>query len=79
MKRSFEFSADTAVLANIGEPVIEAAHNAGFKDSEINDVQLAVDRACTNTIIHGLKEDPSRTFQLEIQWETGEIDILALH
>jgi anti-sigma regulatory factor (Ser/Thr protein kinase) len=77
MKRSFEFSADKAVLANIGELVVEAANKAGLKDSEINDVQLAVDEACTNTIIHGLKEDPSKTFQLEIRWETGEIEVFV--
>ncbi len=75
MRHSFEFPADTSVLANIGELVIDAAHNAGFTDSEINDVQLAVDEACTNTIIHGLNEEPSKTFQLEIHWETGEIEI----
>ena len=75
MRHSFEFPADTSVLADVGNILIDAARKAGFDDGEISDVQLAVDEACTNTIIHGLKEEPSKTFQLEIHWETGEIEI----
>jgi serine/threonine-protein kinase RsbW len=75
MKHSYEFPADTSVLAEIGNILVEAARKAGFDDGEIGDVQLAVDEACTNTIIHGLKEEPSKTFRLEIHWQKGEIAI----
>jgi len=75
MRLTFEFPADTAVLENIGKIMVDASRNAGFNDTEIGDIQLAVDEACTNTIIHGLKEDRSKTFQLVIQWKTGEIEI----
>jgi len=75
MRHSYEFPADTSVLAKIGNFIVDAARKAGFDDDEISDVQLAVDEACTNTIIHGLKGEPSETFQLEIHWETGELEI----
>ncbi|QTA91077.1 ATP-binding protein [Desulfonema magnum] len=73
---SFDFPADTRILAKIGNLAADAGRNAGFNDVGIGDIQLAIDEACTNTIIHGLKKDPSRTFQLIIQWKTDEIEIL---
>lgn len=76
MQQSFDFPADTAVLAKIGELATEAGRKAGFNDIEINDIQLVVVEVCTNTITHGLKNDPTRTFQLIIQWSVGEIEIL---
>ncbi|MBN2466618.1 MAG: ATP-binding protein [Deltaproteobacteria bacterium] len=75
MQQSFEFPADTAVLAKIGEATVAAGRSAGFTESEIGDIQLAVDEACTNTIMHGLKEDPSRTFQVVLRWASGEVEI----
>lgn len=76
MRLSFDFPADTAVLAKIGELTAETSRCAGFNDREINDIQLAVDEACTNTIIHGLNQDPANRFQLIFQWRKGEIEIL---
>jgi serine/threonine-protein kinase RsbW len=75
MRQSFDFPADTSVLAKIGELAIRAGRAAGFNEFEINDINLAVAEVCTNTITHGLKNDPTRTFQLVIQWNTGEIEI----
>lgn len=75
MRQSFEFPADTSVLAEIGELVAEAAYKAGFNDGEIGDIQLAVDEACTNSIKHGLKEDPALTFRVAIRWAPEEIEI----
>ncbi|MDM8525431.1 ATP-binding protein [Desulfococcaceae bacterium HSG8] len=73
---SFNFPADTRTLPEIGKLAADAGGSAGFDDVEISDIQLAVDEACTNTITHGLKKDPTRSFQLAIQWKTGEIEIL---
>lgn len=75
MRQSFDFPADTSVLAKIGELATRAGRAAGFNEFEINDINLAVSEVCTNTITHGLKNDPTRTFQLVIQWNTGEIEI----
>ena len=75
MQQSYDFPADTAVLEKIGKLAIDAGSNAGFNDIEIGDIQLAIDEVCTNTIIHGLKNDQNRTFQMVIQWNPGEIEI----
>ncbi len=76
MQLSFEFPADTAILEKIGEIMSDAGRGAGFSESEIYEIQLAVDEACTNTITHGLKKDPARTFQLIISWKKDEIEII---
>ena len=76
MNKTYDFPADTAVLEEIGKLVTDAGSKAGFNDIEIGDIQLALDEVCTNTIIHGLKNDPSRMFQMVIQWDPGEIEIL---
>jgi len=75
MKQTYDFPADTSVLEKIGKLATDAGSNAGFDDIEIGDIQLALDEVCTNTIIHGLKNDPSRTFQMVLQWDPGEIEI----
>lgn len=74
---SFDFPANTTNLAKIGDLASHAGHRVGFNDADIGDIQLAIDEVCTNTIIHGLKRDPNRTFQLIIQWGAGEIEIIV--
>ncbi len=74
---SFDFPANTENLSKIGELSAHAGHSAGFNEPEIGDIQLAIDEVCTNTIVHGLKRDPTCTFQLIIQWKEGEIEILV--
>ncbi len=73
---SFDFPASTVNLAKIGELAAHAGQKAGFSNVNIGDIQVAIDEACTNTIIHGLEKDPTRMFQLIIQWDAGKIEIL---
>ena len=75
MKQIYDFPADTVVLEKIGKLVTDAGGGAGFDEIEIGDIQLALDEVCTNTIIHGLKNDPAKTFQMVLQWEPGAIEI----
>lgn len=75
MKQTYDFPADTVVLEKIGKLVTDAGGSAGFDEIEIGDIQLALDEVCTNTIIHGLKNNPSKTFQMVLQWEPGAIEI----
>lgn len=51
-------------LKDIGEFVVDCARTAGFDDSDIYAIQLAVDEAATNIIEHAYKG-----------MEPGEIDI----
>ncbi len=75
MKQTYDFPADTVVLEKIGKLVTDAGGSAGFDEIEIGDIQLALDEVCTNTIIHGLKNDPAKTFQMVLQWDPGAIEI----
>ncbi len=74
MFASYDFPADTAVLSKIGELVVEAGKQAGFRELEIDYIQIAVIEVCTNTIIHGLNRDPKQSFRLEIEQRPGEIE-----
>lgn len=76
MQFSFDFPADTGILTEVGEVAAEAGLMAGFDVGEIGDIQLALDEACTNTIVHGLKKDPDKTFRIEINCNIGEMEIL---
>ncbi len=76
MRLNLEFPADTCVLKEIGTQIKQAGSEAGFTASEINDILLAVDEACTNTIRHGLKENPKQSFQLQILAQKNQIEIL---
>ncbi len=76
MQYSFDFPADPGILSQVGEVAAKAGRKAGFDVGEIGDIQLALDEACTNTIVHGLKKDPDKTFRLEINCSIGEMEIL---
>ncbi len=75
MMLTFTFPVESTTLARIGEVVRETGIKAGFNEEEIGDIQLAVDEACTNTILHGLKSDPNRNFELAVEWQRHEIVI----
>ncbi len=76
MRLTFDFPAKTTVLEKIGDIAARAGREVGFDEKDIGDIQLAVDEACTNTIIHGLKKDPTRSFQLVIQSGADMIEIM---
>jgi len=75
-QQSLVIPADTTCLAQIGKLLEKVAQKAGFNEMEIGDVLLAVDEACTNTIKHSLKSDPTRKFQMDINCQTGNIEII---
>ncbi len=71
----WEFAADTAVLAEISQKVADYAARAGMSEETAGEIQLAVDEACTNTIKHGLGEDPAQRFELELTARPGELTV----
>ncbi len=75
MKKSYQFPADTTTLADIGQLVEDACQRAGLDDAARGDVQLAVDEACTNAIVHGLEQDTAKSFRLTIEDHPGEIHV----
>ena len=75
MQLSYDFPADTSVLEKIGKLVTQIGQKAGFNDVEISDLQLVLIEVCTNAIVHGLKNDSGKNFQVIFDWETGKIEI----
>lgn len=53
--REFEICVSSALqnLSHIGDFVSERARLSGMDESQVFDVQMAVDEACTNTMQHG--------------------------
>lgn len=45
-------------LENIGDFIRESLPPGSFTDDMLNDLQLAVDEACTNVIVHGYQGTP---------------------
>ncbi len=73
MTKTYQFPADTAILADIGQLVAEASDRVGLDDTAASDVQVAVDEACTNTIVHGLEKDPSKSFSLTVEEQEDQL------
>lgn len=59
--------ASTEHLGRIRAEVGRLATLFGFSDVEIQDIQLAVDEACTNVIKHAYRYDASRTFNVSME------------
>ncbi|MEX2639547.1 MAG: ATP-binding protein [Balneolales bacterium] len=58
--------ASTEHLSRVRKFVADLAHNTGFSDSDIEDIRLAVDEACTNVIKHAYKSDSTKTIQVKV-------------
>ncbi len=51
-------TSELANLANIGSFVSERARLSGMSEKQVFQVQMAVDEACTNAIVHAYQGDP---------------------
>ena len=76
MQQVFNFPAETSILEKIGNIAADLGSKIGFSEIEIGDLQLALDEVCSNTIIHGLKQNPALNFKMVINLQADEIEIL---
>jgi len=67
------FSGRYENLEKISELVVQAASAAGFDDSTVYQVQLAVDEACTNIIEHAYGGENQGSIRLEIEETPAEL------
>lgn len=67
---SITIPASTEHLALIRAEVGKRAAAFGFSEIEIQDIQLAVDEACTNVIKHSYGYDESKNFSVKVS-KTG--------
>lgn len=54
--------ADNEILEIVAKVVSKMARIAGFGDEDIFNIELAVDEACTNVIMHAYEKDSSKNF-----------------
>lgn len=60
MKFHLNTPSQTENLELIRNFVSKIAEKAGFEETKINDIELAVDEACTNVVKHAYDEDSKR-------------------
>lgn len=72
---SLSVPSSTRNLALIREFVSQVAAQAGFDDSELIKLELAVDEACTNVIRHAYGHDTSREVTIKAIFDEEELRI----
>ncbi len=76
MREVITLPAERRVLSRIAHLIDRYASFLNFNASELHDVQVAAAEACTNAIVHGLHEDPSRTFEFTIEAASDTLTIV---
>jgi len=51
------------------------AKEHGFTNSQVNDIRLAVDEACTNVIKHAYSFDESKEFNVNLEFDNNALSI----
>lgn len=67
--------ASTENLAGIRDFVSEHARDHSFTESQINDIRLAVDEACTNVIKHAYNYNEKEQFLIDLYFNTNSLTI----
>jgi len=65
-----DIDADLSALADVREFILQEAHPLGFDEAALYDLQLAVDEAVTNIIIHGY-ENKGGDISLKVMTDSG--------
>jgi len=74
-----EVPGEPRFLALIRSVMTMLAHAAGFPDSDVDKIELAVDEACANVMEHAYRNAcPKPSVELDIRWSPGRfvVDIL---
>ena len=53
------------------------ARKVGFKDEDVNKIELAVDEACTNVIRHAYEDDETQNIDIAIKIDFQKLDAHA--
>lgn len=69
-------NSDVERLAEIADFVEDAARSCGLDDSQVYDVQMAVDEACTNVIQHAYHNNPDETIEITCECQGKEFVVL---
>lgn len=69
-------NATTANLADVRKFVFKYAQKHGFSAKQIDDIQLAVDEACTNIIKHAYNYDESKKLTIDLEFESDQLIVI---
>ena len=79
MKRATTYhktlNASTKNLSRVRKFVSTQAKEHGFTNSQVNDIRLAVDEACTNVIKHAYSFDESKEFNVDLEFDNSALSI----
>lgn len=73
---NIEIPASTARLGEIRHAVADVALSSGFTNLQVQDIQLAVDEACSNVIKHAYKGDSTKKLRINIRANSVQLEIV---
>jgi serine/threonine-protein kinase RsbW len=73
--REFVFPATARACADVHIELLEITAAAGFKDEAQLELDLALQEALANALIHGCKKDPSKQIRCRVGMEDGAVVI----
>ena len=75
-KYQLKLQSSTKHLELIREFVPNIARGVGFDDEKINQIELAVDEACTNVVKHAYKGDDKQPLDVMVQTDKKKFKII---
>jgi serine/threonine-protein kinase RsbW len=73
--KEFDFLATAAACAEVHTQILEFTTAAGFKDEAQLELDLALQEALANALIHGCKKDASKQIHCRVSMENGAVVI----
>jgi serine/threonine-protein kinase RsbW len=74
-QQQIKLKAEVNSLERLWEFITSTCKEYGLVDETINDIQLAVDEACSNIINHGYEGMPDGEMTLSVQFEADQVQI----
>ena len=66
---------DVRFLEIVGKFVSQMAKIAGFRDEDVSNIELAVDEACTNVVLHAYEKDDSQSYSVTCMFDDVYLSI----
>jgi len=67
----FHVPADSKAIGNVTDRIIEALEGLGIAEEKRLEIQLAVQEALANAVVHGCKNDPTKEIHCRVQADPG--------
>ncbi len=74
-KYNKSFASDPDLLPEIEDWIMEIAQEAGLNEEKYNHLALSVAEASANSIVHGNKSDKNTAVDIEVAYDSEQIEI----